>query len=211
VQSPTKAFMLAVAAVSPHDVWAVGSNEFYFKAFIKRWNGATWQLVPSPKLTDTGITGASDYLDAVAVRSAHDAWAVGMTGGGTLTEHWDGASWKIVLSRDGDLGPTGLAAVTAVSPRDVWAVGDSEQEQGGNGQEKIIEHWNGVKWRLVPSPRLDSAGLSGVAALSPNDVWAVGQGVRPGASSARSLVLHWDGTRWKVVPWAIPFAVLRAE
>jgi hypothetical protein len=43
-------------------------------------------------------------------------------------------------------------------------------------------------WRIVSSP--GTASLSDVAAIAPDDVWAVGQG----------LSMHWDGTAWSLVP-----------
>src|SRR5437764_14521584 len=51
-------------------------------------------------------------------------------------------------------------------------------------------------WRIVPSPGTTS--LSDVAAIAPDDVWAVGQG----------LSMHWDGMAWSTVPIpAVGYAV----
>lgn len=55
-------------------------------------------------------------------------------------------------------------------------------------------------WNIVdsPNPSTDGNHLSDVAAVSANDVWAVGSS-EIGISS-RSLALHWDGMQWSVVP-----------
>src|SRR5438105_3935499 len=54
-------------------------------------------------------------------------------------------------------------------------------------------------WSVVSSPNSGTAnGLHGVAAVSANDVWAVGE-YNPGPGS-RTLTLHWDGTSWSVIP-----------
>lgn len=64
-----------------------------------------------------------------------------------------------------------LNAVTAVSATDAWAVG---YYQTPTASRALVEHWNGVAWRLVGSPAPPGSELKGIAALSVNDVWAVG-------------------------------------
>ncbi len=54
-------------------------------------------------------------------------------------------------------------------------------------------------WTVVPSPT--GGQLNGVASVSANDVWAVGQTLAPG-----TLAEHWDGTAWSVVPTPNPAA-----
>src|SRR5579863_3391178 len=67
-----------------------------------------------------------------------------------------------------------LYSTAAISPQDVWAVGRFINSQGFN--QALIEHWNGKQWRLIPSPNPPSSTsyLHGIAAVSSNDVWAVG-------------------------------------
>src|SRR5207249_7511912 len=52
--------------------------------------------------------------------------------------------------------------IRAISPTDIWAVGNFA----------LIEHWDGNQWSIVPSP--NGSYIRGVAALSSTDVWAVG-------------------------------------
>lgn len=54
-------------------------------------------------------------------------------------------------------------------------------------------------WKFVPTPPLDNNldELNGVAALSTNNVWAVGE--RQGYTE--TLTEHWDGAQWSVVPF----------
>ena len=64
----------------------------------------------------------------------------------------------------------------------------------GSPSSSIYSHSQTVtcgQWNIVPSPNEPSANnfLLGVAALSPNDAWAVG-----------SHIEHWDGTSWSIVP-----------
>jgi hypothetical protein len=59
----------------------------------------------------------------------------------------------------------------------------------------MFEQWDGTSWSVVPSPN-PSRGtslLSGVAAVSDKDIFAVGE-------SANGAVLeHWNGRKWSLV------------
>jgi hypothetical protein len=85
-----------------------------------------------------------------------------------------------------------LRAVTAISPTDIWAVGDQQP----SGETTLIEHWNGSAWSVAPSPNQGADNqLNGVSAVSSSDVWAVGQ-----EASSASLIEHWNGTAWSIMP-----------
>ncbi|HLJ36107.1 MAG TPA: hypothetical protein VKU38_20785, partial [Ktedonobacteraceae bacterium] len=76
----------------------------------------------------------------------------------------------------------------------VWAVG---YEINGSGVDQtLIEQWNGTSWNVVPSPSpgLYSNDFYSVAAVSANDVWAVGY------YDNSTLIEQWNGTSWNVVP-----------
>jgi hypothetical protein len=70
-----------------------------------------------------------------------------------------------------------LSDVVALAPGDVWAVGqesvwDAWQSRG------VITHWDGDSWNVV-GIRNDASGagrLRSVAAASPTELWAVGEG-----------------------------------
>jgi len=59
-------------------------------------------------------------------------------------------------------------------------------------------------WTLVDSPNpLSNNYLNGVAAVGPNDVWAVGSYYDyNNGSLGGTLMLHWNGTAWTQVPGA---------
>jgi hypothetical protein len=192
-------YLQAVSAIAPNDVWAVG---YYLlcdatpQTLTMHWDGTAWTVVSSP---NTGTL--ANRLTSVAALSSGDVWAVGMYNQGSddaipLGLHWNGTSWSSVPMP----GRTGFAdnlfGVAAVSPGDVWAVGYSFNDQGAS--QTLIEHWNGTDWSIAasPSPGSGSNKLLGVAALSANDVWAVGD------SNNQTLTLHWGGTQWGVGPSA---------
>jgi hypothetical protein len=131
-------------------------------------------------------------LNAVAATSASNAWAVGATADfKSLIVHWNGSSWQRVPSPS----PSGLAiltGVTATSAGNAWAVGFT-QPNNGSGAGTLILHWNGSSWQRVPSPSPGTfASLTGVAATSASNAWAVG-------SAGKILILHWNGTSWRRV------------
>jgi hypothetical protein len=94
-----------------------------------------------------------------------------------------------------------LNAVAAISADDVWAVGNTSDMNGPQTQT-LIEHWDGTQWSIVASPNPPSSlesYLFGVAAVSANNVWAVGSSL-PGQGLSPTLIEHWDGTQWSIIP-----------
>ncbi len=182
----TNYYLTAVAAVSRADVWAVGTIPGGTRTIIAHWDGRRWRVVPGAAL---GPNGGSLY--AVTAVAADDIWAVGDVIGGyrtPLIEHWDGWRWQVSAGPAFSSDSGRLVGVSALSGHDIWAVGDYSSNPYGVGGPLIV-HWDGVRWRVVPSIDTPSA-LYGVAAVSSRDVWA----------SGGSVVAHWDGARWHSVP-----------
>jgi hypothetical protein len=191
--------LFGVAAVSPTDVWAVGSriNGTVFRTLVLHWDGTTWAVVPSPN-----VGGRTNALAAVTVVSASDAWAVGHYDDGatfrTLVLHWNGTAWAVVPSPNAGSGENALAAVTAIGAGDVWAAG-YRTPAAGSARLTLTEHWDGGSWKVVASASMgsDDNFLFGVSAASGRGVWAVGAFSVPWL---QTLTEHWDGTKWTVVP-----------
>lgn len=101
----------AVTAISPTNVWAVGSQPgpppTDIAAAIEHWNGTGWSIVAS--------SSANIILRDVAAVAADNIWAVS----GGATEHWDGTSWSLLATPSG----VNLNGVTALSDGIVVAVG----------------------------------------------------------------------------------------
>jgi WD40 repeat protein len=183
----------AVAALSPNDVWVVGS------AFVGRnattgnggvtmhWDGR--QLTPVPG-------GGGDAIVAIAT---NDIWTIG----GPSTLHWDGVRWSEgAVANPDDSNGVYLQDIAATSPSDVWVVG--QYVRPNVGEIALIEHWDGTRWSVVSKPIIDSAigakasHLAAVAAISPKDVWAMGDYTN-GEGRRQTLALHWNGVEWSVV------------
>jgi len=161
-----------------------------------------WRVVKSPDGPSN-----NNQLYGVSASTASNVWAVGSYASAngpfkTLTERWNGSAWSFVPSAN--LGAEdALGGVAAISPTDVWAVGDF-MPQLTSPQTAFIEHWNGHKWSVVPSPRPGQlSGLSSVRAVSANDVWAVGFYYN-NAGNSQTMIEHWNGKKWRIVPSPSP-------
>src|SRR5258708_28688149 len=151
----------------------------------------------------TGFVYEKD-LSAVTALSRNDIWVVGgsLRDSHALLEHWNGSQWCIrpdpypyPITGSGSVQ---LRAVAAASTNDVWAVGDVDDVPRSH---ILIEHWNGSRWSVTPSPA-NGGTLQGVAAVSPTDAWAVGSSVSGGGA----LIEHWNGKQWSLIP--NPFPIL---
>ncbi|HTD53732.1 MAG TPA: hypothetical protein VK670_00015 [Silvibacterium sp.] len=132
--------------------------------------------------------GTVTALSAVA---EDDIWAVSGDDQSPAL-HFDGAKWNPVPLAQ----PSRMFGVAAVSHDDVWAVGMDPQ-----GLHAAIQHFDGHKWTAVPSPRFPRGeALSNVAAVSPQDIFAVGNIIINSLDESRPLIEHFDGKTWKVVP-----------
>ncbi len=96
----------------------------------------------------------------------------------------------------------GFCSVAATSSRNAWAVGSFTK---GSSEYTLTAHWDGTRWRRVPSPSPGvDAALTGVAAFSGGVAWAVGVTDQVFGAPPKSVILRWDGTAWRQVPAAYP-------
>jgi hypothetical protein len=168
---------------------------------------SAWKIVTSPNGSTTPVS--NNLLSGVAAISDTDVWAVGDFNSTddnvinhTLAEHWNGTAWSIVPSPNVGTMGSSLSAVSAASSKDVWAVGTVQTDDSANGNRTLIEHWNGSAWSVVPSPNPSSRSdnLTGVAAISATNAWAVGWYENDEQSALLPIISHWDGTSWSLAP-----------
>ena len=202
----------AIAGSSPSDIWAVGdflpdtaaSNQDATLTFAEHYDGKNWTVVPTPT---TGVNFTSFYG---AAASRGQAWAVGEYLNSSyqdraLLESWSGSQWSIAnIPQPGSVRDM-LFGASALSPSDVWVVGDQE---GQNGKfETLAEHWDGSSWSVIPTPDPGSSGnhLYAIDAVSPDNVWAAGMQLNAN-SPDQGLVEHWNGRKWSLVALPAPAA-----
>ena len=97
-------------------------------------------------------------------------------------------NWQIITSPNGSRQVNELHSVSALAENDVWAVGVSYNIERTLGST-LIEHWNGSRWSVVPSPnpsgttwRLSGPSATRTGATMPQPRLPFG----PGTSTADS-------------------------
>jgi len=83
-----------------------------------------------------------------------------------------------------------LVSVSGSSASDIWAVGQS------------VIHYDGSKWTAFSAPHIDGGAineLTGVADISPDNVWAVGY-LNLNEQNPNQLIEHYDGSAWRINP-----------
>ena len=179
-----KTGLSSVAVVSPHDVWAIGTNN------MLHWNGKGWSRQAGPNFHG-GTYGAVAHVPGTA-----QVWVTGLEGGGGLTAaRWSGSNWELA-----PLPPRlgGSGAIGAVSASSAWLA--TASSTGALRQRSGFLRWDGSSWTTFPAPNpAPFDEIRGVAVRSATDAWAVGEysphAGRPYVDS-RSWVLHWNGTAW---------------
>ena len=175
------------------------------------WNGTSWKIEAAPdpagqeKVELTGVS--CTHPDAcVAVGWYWNSSDVGVT----LSEVWNGTSWKIEPTPN-PAAPRAsgflLEGVSCTAPDACRAVGDWE----GFGQRGAIgatlaEVWNGAVWKLqsIPNPKGYGGGiLNGAACSGPRGCVAAGNHDNVHGVSV-PLAEGWDGKAWALRPLPNP-------
>ncbi len=157
-----------------------------------------WRVVSHPQVGN----GQRQLYDVTSL-AANDAWAVGTYSANSshgLALHWDGHTWQQTAEPSPVPNSVELHAVSAAGPQQVWSVG--MQRDGSGRPQPFTQRWNGSHWQVVASPTITSFGEAiflDVAALSADDVWAVGA-YNHEVVNSRALIAHWDGISWQLVP-----------
>jgi hypothetical protein len=194
----------ALADLGPGSAYALNGP------FLETWNGTSWATtydLPNPPgpaegdLTTISATSASDIWIAGTYDPAYSSQSYD-----TYSLHWNGSAWTEipmpVPSSSDPLFDYQINAIDAISPTNVWAVGDSgdnvatynSSAGGGTPSGTLIEHYNGTSWSIVSSPATGTVpSLSGVAAVSASDVWAAG------TAGGQTLTEQWNGSAWTTV------------
>lgn len=174
---------LAAATVDRDGVWAVGSSSASGRALVLHRVQNRWRVVTVPGL---------GQLAAIAVRGG-EAW----TAGGDVVLRRRGGSWVRVRVPGLEHFARGYGfSGVAIAGGDVWLVGwyDNTGLTGPPEDEGwLIARLHQRRWQIRTGGFTDQ--LAAVAAISGNDVWAVG-GTGFNVASEAAVSLHWDGHQW---------------
>jgi hypothetical protein len=170
-------------ALDADNVWAVGGTTAgpTYTSAVYKWTGG-----PTPAWAAETAGGTNDQFKAVSGCDADHVWAVGYDYNATanlVNSHiyyrGPGHTWVLQHTLPGNGSTvTRLRGVKALSPTNVWAVGDSG----------TILHYNGLTWSADPqSGVVTTQGQYMVNATSADNVWSAGSG---------DTLLNFDGTAW---------------
>ena len=193
---PTNSFLTGVTAPASNNAWVVGHTFGAANGLVEHWDGTRWSIVSRPAFTDV-------VAFAISADSSTDVWAFGVSNvtGGPEALHFDGTNWTAIPAATSSFGFEALG-LAALSPTNVWAVG-VQADSDHDANVPAAQHWDGTSWSVVPvpnpNPNSDASPnlLTGIAAVSANDIWAVGD--YHVSAAIQTLTEHWDGTSWRII------------
>jgi hypothetical protein len=172
----------AVDCSSAHSCMAVGHAENgpapgYGVTVAERWDGTSWQIVPTPN-----PPGKSSSLNGVSCPRPSVCFAVGSAWPGyPLVELWNGTSWSIQSTPNvpggslQEIDCSGLLACTAVGDGNIGT---------------LAERWDGT-WHVQSTPNAEPSDLFGVSCPLRRTCTAVGSSITGNVESP--LVERWFG------------------
>lgn len=212
----SRPFADAVTAISANDVWVAGSygprsDPACTRQLLEHWDGRKWTQMPNPDVPFNCLL----FPSAISGSSSSDIWITGTDAdvtvgdGQAFAEHYDGNSWTAFPVVDPAFNGNHLTGLAVLSPTNAWAVGDYYNAPSAFDDRTLIEHWDGRKWSVVPSPDANpetylADRFFSVTALSATDLWAVGWSDNAPTGLAKPLIEHWNGTEWAIVKSPIP-------
>ena len=171
-----------IVAFGTSNVWALGGTDISGgggttqQPVIVQWRGKGWTGNQAP-------AGVPSYIAAASADSASDIWAVTFEDGYVL--HYNGVKWTVAkkLSVNGVTGV--FTSVVAISPKNVWAFGNS-----GFGPGMGTWHFDGTTWRHETTAMLgDNIGVA--SAVSASNIWGIGAATAPADEIER-----FNGSSW---------------
>ncbi|HET9919698.1 MAG TPA: zf-HC2 domain-containing protein [Ktedonobacteraceae bacterium] len=203
--------LVSIIARSPNDIWAIGtafsSPSETPQPLVEHWNGKQWSILNTGKLAlRPNVNPQINILTGIAFIAPDNIWTVGTSDDEhrttTLIEHWNGKQWSIIPSPNPGVSRNELRSITAITPNDIWAAGLSAYGNSATLAQTLVEHWNGSRWSIVPTPPIGSSDnyLNAISAISASDIWTIGVSSNDEFSAAgQPLIEHWNGSQWNIV------------
>jgi hypothetical protein len=181
--------------------FAVGSDGPYLPnghALIERWNGSSWSIVDTPKISAAANSLLRD-IECVSFSlcfavGEYDLRTVGNPEG--LIERWDGASWTVIP----DVHQGFLYAVGCATPSLCFAMGTYIAFEGIHSVDHTItERWDGSSWKVAASPDPGAQSeLDSLRCTSTSQCFASGY-VGGRQTPDQSMIEAWDGSSWATI------------
>ena len=189
----------AIDGSGPDNLWLAGTFDppgFVFaRPFLAHWDGSAWTFhyPDSDGGSPVEIAYVSDNL-------------IYLFGGNAGPWVWDGSNLSLFPA----FPPVSIGVPVAydavlVGSGEFW-IGGHQQTDPAFRQSLALWHWDGSQWEeyidtdvsFLSGEELANSHIFGLAAIAPDDVWAVGD-KQPLNGDLTSLYLHWDGSTWTEV------------
>lgn len=204
-----------IAATGPANAWVTGSRD-EGRPVIEHWDGTAWrEIPPAPGMEPPNAVAAATadtawvfshegsvwrwtgrwtamgklpvtHVAYAAATGRNEAWVAG-----SAEDHLYFARWTLTgataVKLPASADEQSWAGISALSNTDVWAA-----------TTYSALHWDGRAVKEYPFP--EGVQLMGIAAVSADEVWAVGMLDRPPANRREGVVFRWDGSRWSAEP-----------
>jgi hypothetical protein len=182
--APRPCKLTSIDSASADDVWVFGSTgphvaqAYGFGPVVLRWHAGHWTRVRTP-IGDSEYKG---YLNgALDIAPSGDVWTVQAENngscGGCLPQfaRWSGPARNVRTFFQPDFpgDEPSVYDIAAVSRTSAWVVGDVS---GADDYFPLIARGNGRSWQIQATPfsGLKDTSLNAISALSPTDIWVVG-------------------------------------
>lgn len=183
--NPMQANFMAIAGVSPSDVWVSGAfagSGGGGEPFLLHFDGSRWSRVTTP---------LSQPMTSISMDAPDDGWAIA----GTTILHYSGGAWQIVTDQPAGV-PVGsyLSAISMDAPDDGWIVGSQPATGNGPGGSLLLHYADG-QWTPYTRPSLALiTTLYNVSMYAPNDGWAVG--AQFATEGVTGVIAHYQDGAW---------------
>jgi len=156
--SSWQGFFPRVIDGTANNMWVFGYGPTYYN--LLHFNGISWKQVSIPNQ-------AGELFSLAAV--GNTAILVGHT---VINNEYYSLieTCTTTACTNASIGadPSVLYGITAPAANDIWAVGE------GNTPQAFIEHFDGTRWSIVPTPTSNEYQLTSVSAASDGSLVAVG-------------------------------------
>ena len=178
-----------------------------------------WRVTTAQGVTRKGVTSCAQSasplaapkvpvngeweLSAISADAANDVWATGFVSNAdglvqhAIVEHFNGTRWS--LTRAPDLGPNypinTLNAVLAISPGNVWAIGQSATGNTTLPFATLVEHFNGTNWTVQSAPANGANNVlsfDGLVTTGSGTLWSVGSRNPNGTTNWQTLTARYS-------------------
>ena len=200
-------FVTSIGASSPRNVWIFAVSPRGVSLAV-HWDGVSWTRPRLPRWFFPHAGAGPDgqgYL-RTEVFGPRQVWVFDVFAPARhpFAAFWNGTSWE---KRPLPMSPL---AVTALSPRSMWVVGESGLPVTVNGGrtgplKEAARHWDGHAWRTVPLPTAERGGglefiPVAAAAQGARSLWVQGTITSASTGPGPNQLLRWDGHRWTRIP-----------